>query len=168
MYHGVLLERFDGEDGEELYRGIYTDGQVHDFPVDRTRAAVTASEPPCVTPCINLELYDESTPPEQMGDLVTEDVDGNFTIRYKSLEKCDFNDPLGMALATDDGSGMMVGMGISRIIEEGFPIQYRVAFSDSGGWVLFEDEIRRMRQVFLDTPGLKPITVTIVGVNMPS
>lgn len=170
VYHGVLLDRSteeDGEDGEPLLRGIYTDGEVHDFPIYETSVAIAAARIPCTTPCIKLELYDESTSPEQMGNIVTEDEDGNFTIKYKPIDKPDFDSPLGMALATDDGSGMMVGMGLSRITSDGeHPIQYRVSFCDGGGWVLFEEEIRRMRKVFLETPGLKPITVTVIGVNM--
>lgn len=120
-----------------------------------------------------MEIYDESVHSDKMGDVVTEDDNGNFTIKYKSFEEVDYDDPLGMALATqsDDGLSIDVGMGISRITGENprgvkAPVQYRVIFRDERGWVVSPEGIKRMRKLYVDTPGLERIVVVVRGVNM--
>ena len=131
--------------------------------------AVGNAKPPAVLPDITIEIYDASVDTDRMGDVVSEDGEGKFTIKYRpSGDGCDFEDPLGMALATqsDDGASIHVGMGISRITGENprgvkAPIQYRVCFEDGNGWVEDFEEIKRMRQFFLDKPGLVPIVVSV-------
>lgn len=148
--------------------------QVHDFPLDKTRDAVRNADPPAVSPDITIEIYDASVDPDRMGDVVSEDGEGKFTIKYRpSGDGCDCDDPLGMALATqsDDGASIHVGMGISRITGENpkgvkAPTQYRVLFVDGKGWVEGLEEVKRMRRLFLDTPGLEPVVLVVRGVNM--
>ena len=174
MYHGVLIEKFDGGDDEgQIFRGIYTDGMVHDFPLIKTLGAVKNTIPPFISPEITLELYDESVSQERMGDVVSEDENGAFTIKYRPSDKPDFEDPLGMPLATqsDDGKDIVVGMAISRITGENtkgvdVPIQYRVMFSNGEGWVGDLEDVKRAHQLFLDTPGLEPIVVSVRSVVM--
>lgn len=145
--------------------------QIHDYPVDKTLSAIRNAFPPFVSPDITLEIHDSSVDPERMGSVVTE---GKITVRYRpSGDGCDFEDPLGMALAipSDDGSRIIVGMCLSRITGKHpnggrAPVQYRLAFLDGEGWVGDINEVKRLRQLFLDTPGLVPIVVEVRGVVM--
>lgn len=56
-----------------------------------------------------------------MGDVVSEDGEGNITVKYKpSGDGCDYDDPIGMALAVhrNDGIEICVGMCVARITGE--------------------------------------------------
>lgn len=143
--------------------------QVHDFPTRDTRRALSAAAASSkAKPCLKLELYDESVSPEQMGAVVSpEDSNGEVTIRYRTCG-ADMDDPLGMALATvDDGSiGVEVGMCIGRITGKHGSALYRICFRDGEGSCVALAEFQRMRQLFLDTPGLEPIVVSVRSVVM--
>lgn len=136
--------------------------------------AVRNAKPPAVSPDITIEIYDASVDTDRMGDVVSDDEEGNFTIKYRtSGGGCDFEDPLGMALATqsDDGASIHVGMGISRITGENpkganTPIQYRVIFVHGDGRVVGIKEMKSMRRLFLDTPELEPVVLVTRSVNM--
>lgn len=148
--------------------------QVHDFPLDKTRDAVNNAHPPTVSPDITLEIYDPSVAAEKMGDVVSEDGDGNFTIRYRpSGDELDSSDPLGMSLATrvENGKSILVGMAMARITGENpigvkAPVEYRVLFEHGKGSVVSPDQVKKMRKLFLETPGLEPVVAIVRGVNM--
>lgn len=144
--------------------------QVHDLPKRATLQAVSAAAAsPKAKTWLKLELYDESVSPEKMGPVVSpEDSNGEVIIRYRTCG-ADMDDPLGLALATVDDSniGMEVGMCISRITGKNESALYRVCFRGGKGAAVALAELQSMRKLFLDTPGLVPIVVSVRSVVMP-
>ena len=124
--------------------------------------------PPQIIPSIGVEIYDVCTPAERISPAVTVNAKGDFTIKYKTRcpDVCDTEDPLSMSVARDSGLGIEIGMVMARIdmVVEGEAVEkYRVIFSDGEGYLTTRDDIEYMRDLFLNTPGLEPIVVLVIG-----
>lgn len=114
-----------------------------------------------------MEIYDQNVPAVHMAPVVSINVSGKHTLKYKvgGHGTVDERDPLSMAVARDFGIGIEVGMVMARIEEEvddGEIIEkYRVIFNDGEGYLGDKDGILRMRSLFIQTPGLEPIIVVM-------
>ena len=124
--------------------------------------------PPQTTPSIGVEIYDTCTPDDKISPVVSVNTTGEFTIKYKTRcpDVCDMEDPLSMSVARDYGLGIEIGMVMARIdmVVEGEAVEkYRVIFSDGEGYLTNRDRIEYMRDLFVNTPGLEPIVVLVIG-----
>lgn len=123
---------------------------------------------PRITPSIVVEVYAACTPAEKISPAVTVNANGDFIIKYQLRfpDSCDMKDPLSMSVARDYGLGIEIGMVMARIdmVVDGEKTEkYRVIFSDGEGYLTTRGGVEYMRDLFLNTPGLEPIVVSVIG-----